>query len=1325
MRSGVQVLSLAKLRVGQEAYQLSGVAQSLDDYYTGAGEAAGRWMGAGAERLGLAGEVAPDDLRAVLAGLAPGSGGLTPNGETNRPHPRRVPGFDLTFKTPKSVAVLYAVTDDPRVQAAIVDAGEVAVREALGWLEREAIHVRRGTGNEAFLNDLAARDPDAAAAARIRTLPGRGVVAAAFRHRTSRSGDPLLHWHTLVANLVEGPDGRWSAFVHPDLYRSARAAGEVFQAVLRAELTRRLGIEWRPGRHVPEVAGVPDGLCQVFSKRSREIDAWLAATGTPDDPAGRQAAVFATRRHKPEVEHERFDAAWKREAAEFGWGPDQAEALLAIGLPAPATPEGADPRPVVDGVDEAWVAALCRDLTEADASFTRADLVQAAARRLGAGAAIDDLERVVARVFASPHVLPIGDGARWSSAELVGVERRFLTTARSVAATRTPIPDRFVAHVLAERPELGADQADAVRTLTTTTDGVAVMVGPAGTGKTFTLDAARAVFEAAGCQVRGVAPSARAAHELQADAHIPSSTIHRLLGSWARGHELPDPRTIVVVDEAAMAGVRDLDRLTSTVIAAGGRVVLVGDHHQLPEVSAGGGFAALAADPTVTVSELTVNRRQLHAWERDALAELRDGHVAAAVAAYRDHGRVVASPDRAAMLAEATDRWFSAEAAGRAPVLIAGTNDTVDALNHTVRQRLQADGQLGEHLGTWAGRDVAVGDRVVLRRNDYTGTTTTGERRSLLNGHTAVVTGAAPGGITVRLDDGDHVALGADYLQAGGVDHGYALTAHRAQGGTWDLAIHVGAEGLYREAGYLVLSRGRNENWLLLTAPELADLDADLDRHDSPIPLLGEEPDDLDTELHRRLNTSRAKRLALTDDPHADAVAHAAATLELAELEARAAHARAVERRATAIVGIDPDRIVAYVRRAEHTAHHIAVGQSVKPADRNNIGTVTAVDDRTGTAEVRFVATDGRTAQRRFAWADIEIVDPRHPPARGLSPEAERALAAAIDPQRAVLDRWYRVLAAHDLAPREGHVYDRAAGLAADRAAARLAAVQPGWLTELLGRRPTTPAAAQVWDDAVHLVAAHRTRHLIDDPHEALGPTPPDPALVPQWQATAEALAQARVWLDTHSTAPALPATRVRATAEIERRLLELDAIFATAPADHRQLINELQAGQLSLDDPAVLLDDALAAQGDRRRWILEHWPHVVEHHQLQATLAEGSHGPDPDQLLEHLARTVPPHLATAAEHREPWLVRLASQVTPSDADQPTPGGARLLADVAAHRQRWSITSPEPLGLAASCPEEATERTQLATRLAETYARTRTAPHLAADPAPGLDDLGW
>jgi hypothetical protein len=137
------VLSVAKLRVGQEAYQLSGVAQSLDDYYTGAGEAAGRWAGARAERLGLSGEVAPDDLRAVSAGMAPWSGGLTPNGETIRTHPRRVPGFDLTYKTSATLPATGIDGASP-----IRDPLGVAARDPEQGAERTLLSIAIGHAGE-------------------------------------------------------------------------------------------------------------------------------------------------------------------------------------------------------------------------------------------------------------------------------------------------------------------------------------------------------------------------------------------------------------------------------------------------------------------------------------------------------------------------------------------------------------------------------------------------------------------------------------------------------------------------------------------------------------------------------------------------------------------------------------------------------------------------------------------------------------------------------------------------------------------------------------------------------------------------------------------------------------------------------------------------------------------------------------------------------------------------------------------------------------------------------------------------------------------------
>lgn len=1179
------MLSIAKLRVGQEAYQLSGVAQSLDDYYTGRGEADGLWMGAGAERLELCGTVSGDDLRAVLAGIAPGTGGLSPNGETIRPHPRRVPGFDLTFKAPKSVSVLYAVSDDPRVQGAIIEAGQAAVRDALGWLEREAIHIRRGTGNERFLDSLAARDPAAAEQARIRTLNARGVVAAAFRHRTSRAGDPLLHWHTLVANLAEGPDGRWTAFVHPDLYRSVRAAGEVFQTVLRHELTHRLGIEWRPGRHVPEIAGVPQGLCDQFSKRSHDIEAWLEATGTPNNRPGRQQAVLATRRAKPEVETERFDAAWKAEAIAAGWGPDAADALTASLEPVDAGSEGQwlDGERLVDAAT--WTSDRLAELTADDSTFTRPDLVQAVAAALGEGAAIGTVERVVASVLASPNTIPVASRAGehgWTSAELLDVERRFLSALDS-SHQRDPIDRALVEPVIAARTTLGDDQAAAVRMIAGSAGAVSVLVGPAGTGKTFTLDTVRELFEAAGYRVIGAAPSARAAMELEAGAGASSATLHRLTGEWSRGYDRPDARTLLIVDEAGMAGIRDLEPLVAATVAAGGRVVLAGDHRQLPEITTGGGFAA-ATRYSGTVAELTVNRRQVAAWEQDALTELRSGHVATAVAAYRGHGRVVVADDDAGMIAAAVNHWFDANHSGRSAVLLAATNHTVDALNHAVRDHLDATGVAGPVLGTFGGREYRTGERVVLRANSYRQHTIDGSPVSVLNGQTGTAVGIAAERLVIRLDSSEAlVPLAPDYVAAGGIDYGYALTGHRGQGGTWDIAIGVGVEGLYREAGYLLLSRGREENWLIATTIELERLDRDLDHHDRGL-IHPDEELDVDVDLTRRLNRSRAKLLASTHDPHAGQISRLAETVDLIDLEGWAMHATRTEQQATATVGATPAALQAQIDRADHTARHLAVGQSVKAFDRRNIGTVTGLDDARGRAIVAFVSTEGRVAERVLPWQQIQILD--HDAAeRQLSADGADVLESTLNGMRHSIEQWYQHVAAAGVEPDDAHVYGSAAQVRVDRAAAHLAAQQPDWLVALIGARPTKAMPAQVWDDTIREVAAGQLRSV-------------DGWSVPNLDTVlAERVAAARVWLSDYTDMPDLPGVAPRDHYALVTRRRELDAILETAPPDYRKLISQLRdGGQLSFDDTTQLLADALAAQDVRTRWILAHWPHVVEY---------------------------------------------------------------------------------------------------------------------------------
>jgi hypothetical protein len=316
---------------------------------------------------------------------------------------------------------------------------------------------------------------------------------------------------------------------------------------------------------------------------------------------------------------------------------------------------------------------------------------------------------------------------------------------------------------------------------------------------------------------------------------------------------------------------------------------------------------------------------------------------------------------------------------------------------------------------------------------------------------------------------------------------------------------------------------------------------------------------------------------------------------------------------------------------------------------------------------------------------------------RALPPNARVALDHIVSTAEEHQRRWTEILASHGVAPGDRDRFERAARLAADRATARLAADQPAWLTDRLSSRPTRPVAAQVWDDAVRQIATHRARHHVTDSASALGPRPADPSNAVEWDEGQRLIARSRVWLDTHTPLPVLAPTRTRSEGELHDRQLELDAILATAPPDQHDLITQLRAdGTLPFDNVTDLLSEAFATQGNRQRWILEHWPHIVEYAEVRQAIE--TPGPEVDELLAALRSSESPQLVQAATDAEPWLVRLVTQVVQTDATT-SPEAIPLLADVANYRQRWHIDHPDPLGVSAWEPEQAAERQLLATAM--------------------------
>jgi hypothetical protein len=158
------------------------------------------------------------------------------------------------------------------------------------------------------------------------------------------------------------------------------------------------------------------------------------------------------------------------------------------------------------------------------------------------------------------------------------------------------------------------------------------------------------------------------------------------------------------------------------------------------------------------------------------------------------------------------------------------------------------------------------------------------------------------------------------------------------------------------------------------------------------------------------------------------------------------------------------------------------------------------------------------------------------------------------------------------------------------------------WLTRLLGDRPADVAGAVTYDDTVHTIAAWRALHDLPPAVQGFGPRPEHESH--QWDDLTARLATTRQWLATsHRLTPDIPA--IRTERELLDRLTEVDAILDTAPPDWQPLIAQLRAGQLALDGTDEVLADALAGQDARRCWILEHWPHVVEYHEVGAALKE------------------------------------------------------------------------------------------------------------------------
>jgi conjugative relaxase-like TrwC/TraI family protein len=1059
------VLSIGKIAQGQHRYYEQQVAQGVDDYYSGRGEAQGEWVGGGAREFGLAGAVGDGQFNALIAGCDPNEPDRRLRAGQRDP---KIAAFDLTFSAPKSVSVLYAVAPG-EVSSALVAAHEEAVRAALGYLEETALVVRRGHAGE-------------------RHEPGGGFIAAAYRHRMSRSLDPQLHTHVVAANLTRGPDGRYTALHAAPLYRAAKTAGYLYQAHLRSLVRERLGLEWGSVRKgAAELQGLPVGVLRVFSQRRAQVEAAVAAReaelGRPLTQSERSTwGAIATRDRK------RYGIdthSWREEtiarAAEHGLDRELVEEIAAEGrarldnglVVGEGVLEQAGERVSVDELGA--LLAGPAGLTERANTFDEAMVLRAFAGAATQGATVATLRGEGSAFLGRTDVLGT-QGERFTSADLVDREAALVEHAIGrVDAQVAQLDGRDVAETFAASGRsLTVGQAAAVRLVATSGNGVDVIEALAGTGKTHAAGALRELYEHCGYTVLGVAPTGRAARELSERAGIASRTLDSRLLAIARGVGLPE-RCVVIFDEAAMAPTRLGERLLAHAAEVGAKVIALGDPGQLPSVQAGGWMAAIAA--RTGAIRLTEVMRQRDPAERLALAALHDGHPGRWLAWANASGRLELLPDRPGVLERAVSQWATAvEAHGvEQSVLIARDGETRQALNELAREQRRELGLLGEDRG-YGPVTVAVGDRVICRNND--------RDLDVDNGTRGTVRHLDPDQVTIETDAHLIRTLPAAYV-ADHVEHAYALTGHGMQGATVEHAIVLATpHDLSRGWSYTALSRARGHTQLVIrdTTPTPANRDeyAPITHNQphTPRELLARvarrmlERDDEDLALDQLVPAGRADDPQLANsaappplqEPGADRgeTTHHKPIPALSVLRAQLDHLRSqLEALPTdELARLDALQTRALVLTEQRDQLRQELDQLPTPRrwrDRHVIDR-TRLTSALGSAETQLEHTLSEHARLTRQIGDPQAIRDEHD---GLL-DAAQALRQTLNHER-------------------------------DRGAERELAANPAWARETLGERPVHGWARESWDHAARIMARYRIEHDITDPHDTLGPLPSDP----------------------------------------------------------------------------------------------------------------------------------------------------------------------------------------------------------------------------------------
>lgn len=682
------------------------------DYYTEQGNSPGQWFGKAAGRLGLSGEVTPEQFLALADNRNPNQPGER---LTARDVKNRRPGYDFTFSPPKSVSVLEALTGDQRITAAFED----SVKDTLSDIEAEMqTRVRKGGENA------------------NRTTGN--IAASLFLHRTTRplkeDGRPdcHLHIHGYIFNVTFDPvEKRFKAGQFHDLHIDR----PYFEALFHARLAQRLqdlGHATERTEHGFEIAGVPQSVIDTYSRRSGEVEdtyqealvkklqqagytleeqggTWKIAADPEDatvtygnkphtieqvaEELGLTSAAFKAAMGATSRQH-KSDPLSLADLRRYWAGRLSSEQKQALRQVRDRAAGGAGESGHGPTAREATNKAL-NHLLERDSAVSERQLLTEALKQGVGSVTLEGLHEQLKR----PDLIRAEiDGRKLvTTAEVLDEEQALVQFARETRGTCVPLGQYETPTFT--RP-LNDGQRAALESLLSSTDRVQMVAGKAGTGKTHMLQEFRDQVEQRGKKVLAFAPSAEASRGVLASKGFAgATTVAALLHDDKLQAQLTN--NVAIIDEVSLVGSKDLRRVFDLARQHNTRLVLVGDERQHRSVPRGQVPALLRTYgglPPIVLSEI---RRQEPEAYRQAVHALSEGLTAEGLAKLDAQGWVHENTDAAERYRQIADLYADTLERGKSVLLLAPTHAEGKQAVQAIRARLRADGKLDSEERTF------------------------------------------------------------------------------------------------------------------------------------------------------------------------------------------------------------------------------------------------------------------------------------------------------------------------------------------------------------------------------------------------------------------------------------------------------------------------------------------------------------------------------------------------------------------------------------------------------------------------------------------------